>query len=233
VQINKVKLELVRNKEKLPNIIHAFGTDHSTEDFLTWKLQYAGSPRYCYGCGQTDHEVRRCPKGRTRKDLESVTSVVGEEREESVGDVPLQDSYAAVVKHRAFMDKQSRERVAEENKVRQEAAERFAKEDDARIQEENVRLEEENVQRVQKEIQEEKQLTEGKKQATEKQDKENEKQEFVAQKQKSWSEEVAAVQGEVVKDKLTTGVEVVAPALQKPQGLGWHQTKKELILEGK
>ena len=42
VFVNKVKVELIRNAEELPNIIHALGTGHSTEDFLTWKLQYRG-----------------------------------------------------------------------------------------------------------------------------------------------------------------------------------------------
>ena len=60
VRINRMKVELVRNGEKLPNIIHAFGTTNSADDFLTWKLQYRGCPRYCYSCGATSHEARQC-----------------------------------------------------------------------------------------------------------------------------------------------------------------------------
>ena len=40
--LNKVKVELVRNQEVLPNVIHAFGTSLSAEDYVTWKLQYRG-----------------------------------------------------------------------------------------------------------------------------------------------------------------------------------------------
>ena len=58
VEINKMKAELVRNGEKMPNIIHAFGTARSVDNFLTWKLQYRGCPRYCYFCGATSHEAR-------------------------------------------------------------------------------------------------------------------------------------------------------------------------------
>ena len=60
VLVNKVKVELIRNVEELPNIIHALGTGHSADDFLTWKLQYRGCPRYCYGCGAASHEARQC-----------------------------------------------------------------------------------------------------------------------------------------------------------------------------
>ena len=42
VIVKKMKIELVRNNEKLPNIIHAFGTPESVADFTSWKLQYRG-----------------------------------------------------------------------------------------------------------------------------------------------------------------------------------------------
>ena len=57
VVVNKVKVELVRNEKKLPNIIHAFGTTTSADDFATWKMEYRGCPRYCYGCGATSHKA--------------------------------------------------------------------------------------------------------------------------------------------------------------------------------
>ena len=60
VKVNKVKVELVPNGAKIPNIIHAFGTTKSADDFATWKLQYRGCARYCFGCGATSHEARQC-----------------------------------------------------------------------------------------------------------------------------------------------------------------------------
>ena len=80
VVVNKVKVELVRNEMRLPNIIHAFGTTNSPDDFATWKMEYRGCQRYCYGCGATSHEARQCEeRGTTRGRLERMTSVVGEE----------------------------------------------------------------------------------------------------------------------------------------------------------
>jgi hypothetical protein len=77
VQVNKIKVEMVRNKDIMPNIIHALGTTYSCEDFLTWKLSYCGCPRYCFGCGDTTHEVRNCPKqGLTKAELGKIMSVL-------------------------------------------------------------------------------------------------------------------------------------------------------------
>jgi hypothetical protein len=128
VKVNKVKVEMVRNQEVLPNVIHAFGTAASAEDFLTWKMQYRGCPRYCYGCGATSHEARQCrEQGFTREELERVRSVVGEE--EQTDDEALEDqevpklSYAAVVKDRTFLAKQRQERMANEAKKAAEAIE--------------------------------------------------------------------------------------------------------------
>ena len=49
MKVNKVKVELVPNGAKIPNIIHAFGTTKSADDFATWKLQNRGCARYCFG----------------------------------------------------------------------------------------------------------------------------------------------------------------------------------------
>ena len=49
VIVNKVKVKMVRNEVRLPNIIHAFGTTTSADDFATWKMEYRGCPRYCFG----------------------------------------------------------------------------------------------------------------------------------------------------------------------------------------
>ena len=132
VQTNKVKVEIVRNSVTLPNIIHAFGTSVSADDFLTWKLQYRGSPRYCYGCGATSHEARHCrERGITREGLEKVKSVVGEE--EQAGDEVLEDqevpklSYAAVVKDHTFLEKQRQERLDLESKKAAEEEEQTKK----------------------------------------------------------------------------------------------------------
>ena len=111
VELNKMKVELVRNGEKMPNIIHAFGTARSADDFLTWKLQYRGCPRYCYSCGATSHEARQCTERRAaREKLEKVASLVGEEQEET-GEEQL--SYAAVLKDPTFLVRQRRERDEE------------------------------------------------------------------------------------------------------------------------
>ena len=45
VIINKVKVELGRNEVRLPNIIHAFGTTTSADDFATWKMRVQGMPQ--------------------------------------------------------------------------------------------------------------------------------------------------------------------------------------------
>ena len=128
VKVNKVKVELVRNKVKLPNIIHAFGTAASADDFATWKLQYRGCARYCYGCGATSHEARQCTeRGITKEKLEKVASVVGEE----TGEAPLPElklSYAAVMKDPTFLARQRREKEVEaqetRKRVEQEAQEK-------------------------------------------------------------------------------------------------------------
>ena len=129
VKVNKVKVELVRNDVKLPNIIHAFGTAASADDFTTWKLQYRGCARYCYGCGATSHEARQCTeKGITKEKLEKVASVVGEEE---IGEAPLPElklSYAAVIKDPTFLARQRREKEVEaqeaRRRVEQEAQEK-------------------------------------------------------------------------------------------------------------
>ena len=125
VVVNKVKVEIVRNEVKLPNIIHAFGTTTSADDFATWKMEYRGCPRYCYGCGATSHEARQCgERGISRGRLEKMASVVGEEQ----GGTGAPLSYAAVLKDPTFLARQKRER--EEEKQRRE--ERSAREDTER-----------------------------------------------------------------------------------------------------
>ena len=125
VVVNKVKVEIVRNEVKLPNIIHAFGTTTSADDFATWKMEYRGCPRYCYGCGATSHEARQCgERGITRERLEKMASVVGEEQ----GGTGAPLSYAAVLKDPTFLARQKRER--EEEKQRRE--ERSAREETER-----------------------------------------------------------------------------------------------------
>ena len=120
VVVNKVKVELVRNEVRLPNIIHAFGTTTSADDFATWKMEYRGCPRYCYGCGATSHEARQCgERGITRGRLEKMTSVVGEEQDE-MGE---RLSYAAVLKDPTFLARQKKERE-EEKKRREERSSR-------------------------------------------------------------------------------------------------------------
>jgi hypothetical protein len=113
VVVNKVKVELVRNEERLPNIIHAFGTTTSADDFATWKMEYRGCPRYCYGCGATSHEARQCgERGIARGRLEKMASVVGEEQ----GGTGAPLSYAAVLKDPTFLARQKREREEEEKR---------------------------------------------------------------------------------------------------------------------
>ena len=120
VELNKVKVELVRNQEELPTIIHALGTGHSAEDFMTWKLQYRGSLRCCFACGSTSHEARQCREGGvSRKELEKMVSVVGEEQDaQQVSQQPGSTlSYAAVVKDRKFLEKQRKERQEDAEKA--------------------------------------------------------------------------------------------------------------------
>ena len=114
---SKVKVELVRNSEILPNIIHAFGTSHSAANFQTWKLQCCGSPRYCYGCGATSHKARYCREQRiTREVLERMKSVVGEEEQsdEAVGEqeetVVPNLTYAVVVKDPTFLENKRKDK---------------------------------------------------------------------------------------------------------------------------
>ena len=119
VVVNKVKVEIVRNEVKLPNIIHAFGTTTSADDFTTWKMEYRGCPRYCYGCGATSHEARQCgERGITRGRLEKMASVVGEEQ----GGTGAPLSYAAVLKDPTFLARQKWER--EEKSAREETERR-------------------------------------------------------------------------------------------------------------
>ena len=107
VVVNKVKVELVRNETRLPNIIHAFGTTNSPDDFATWKMEYRGCQRYCYGCGATSHEARQgAERGTARGRLERMASVVGEEQEETGEPQPL--SYAAVLKDPTFLARQKK-----------------------------------------------------------------------------------------------------------------------------
>ena len=66
VKVNQVKVELVRNKEKLPNIIQAPEGASWLGD--TWKLKYPG----CFGCGGQCPSIRRCRTVGARK-LEKVS----------------------------------------------------------------------------------------------------------------------------------------------------------------
>ena len=146
VMINKVKVELVRNTVELPNIIHALGTGHSVDDFLTWKLQYRGCPRYCYGCGAASHEARQCPeRGITREGLEKVKSLVGEEEEETAnqeGEGAPRLTYAAVVKDPSFLERKRQEKLD----IAEEATERARKEElrKEKEAEEEAKIAEEN-----------------------------------------------------------------------------------------
>jgi hypothetical protein len=159
VEVNKVKVELVRNKERLPNIIHAFGTSLSPDDFLTWKLQYQGCPRYCYLCGATSHEARQCPDRRViREELGRVVSVVGEEQEvQGLEDLPRPKlSYAAVLKDPSFIDRQRQERdeVAREEEVRREKEEEERQELIRETQERQLRQRASEEMQRQREVQE-------------------------------------------------------------------------------
>ena len=81
VVVNKVKVELVPNKNKLLNAIHTFGTTASANDFLTWKLQYRGCAVCQVLLRVRGHHPRQClERGLTREELQKVTSVVGEEQ---------------------------------------------------------------------------------------------------------------------------------------------------------
>ena len=140
VQINKMKVELVRNNEKMPNIIHAFGTARSAADFLTWKLQYRGCPRYCFSCGATSHEARQCTERRAaREKLEKVASLVGEEQEEA-GEAQL--SYAAVLKDPTFLARQRREKDEEARRVAEREEQRTREREAKSAREEQDRREE-------------------------------------------------------------------------------------------
>jgi hypothetical protein len=140
VEINKMKVELVRNSKKMPNIIHAFGTARSAEDFLTWKLQYRGCPRYCYSCGATSHEARQCTERRAaREKLEKVASLVGEEQEEA-GEAQL--SYAAVLKDPTFLARQRREKDEEARRVAEREEQRTREREAKSAREEQDRREE-------------------------------------------------------------------------------------------
>ena len=120
VKVNKMKVELVPNGAKIPNIIHAFGTTKSADDFATWKLQYRGCARYCFGCGATSHEARHCTeRGFTKEKLGKVASVVGEEETGEAPQPGLKLSYAAVLKDPTFLARQRREQEEEAQKVRE------------------------------------------------------------------------------------------------------------------
>ena len=143
VKVNKMKVELVRNKVQLPNVIHSFGTRGNVDDFLIWKLQYPGCPRYCFLCGDARHEARQCgQRGITRGQLEEMKCAVGEVQEIEEGDEAGSKgpklTYAAVLKDPAFLAKQLQERreKAEKDREEQEARDR-KKEDNRKREEEN------------------------------------------------------------------------------------------------
>ena len=137
VEINKMKVELVRNGEKMPNIIHAFGTARSADDFLTWKLQYKGCRRYCYSCRATSHEARQCIERRAVRDkLEKVALLVGVEQEEA-GEAQL--SHAAVLKDPTFLAKQRREKDEEARRVTKSEERRTREREERSAREEQER----------------------------------------------------------------------------------------------
>ena len=149
-KVGKVKVELVRNSEELPNIIHALGTGHSADDFVTWKLQYRGCPRYCFGCGAASHLAWQCPEhGITREVLENSRSVVGEEVEEEAVEEAgaLKMSYAAVVKDPSFLEKKRLEKQerAEAAETARVVEERKQEEKRAKDAEEETLIAEEEV----------------------------------------------------------------------------------------
>ena len=116
-----MKVEIVPNGVKIPNIILPFGTAASAEDFATWKLQYRGCPRYCFGCGATSHEARHCTElGFTKEKLGKVASVVGEEETGEAPQPGLKLSYAAVLKDPTFLARQKREQEEEAQEAREQ-----------------------------------------------------------------------------------------------------------------
>ena len=144
VVVNKVKVELVRNETRLPNIIHAFGTTTSPDDFATWKMEYRGCQRYCYGCGATSHEARQCEEQRTNRGrLERMASVVGEEQEETGEPQPL--SYAAVLKDPTFLARQNKEREEEKRRREERREDRSAREERERRERRSRETEEQRM----------------------------------------------------------------------------------------
>ena len=144
VKVNKMKVELVRNKVQLPNVIHSFGTRENVDDFLIWKLQYPGCPRYCFLCGDARHEARQCgQRGITRGQLEEMKCAVGEVQEIEEGDEAGSKgpklTYAAVLKDPAFLAKQLQERREKAEKDREEQEARDRKKEDSRKREEENR----------------------------------------------------------------------------------------------
>jgi hypothetical protein len=145
VKVNKMKVEVVRNKVQLPNVIHSFGTKENIDDFLIWKLQYPGCPRYCFLCGDARHEARQCgQRGITRSQLEEMRCVVGEEQvveeEHGVGPKAPKLTYAAVLKDPAFLAKQQQERQEKTDRDRAEQEVRNQKKEDNRKREEENRI---------------------------------------------------------------------------------------------
>ena len=144
VVVNKVKVELVRNETRLPNIIHAFGTTTSPDDFATWKMEYRGCQRYCYGCGATSHEARQCEEQRTNRGrLERMASVVGEEQEETGEPQPL--SYAAVLKDPTYLARQNKEREEEKRRREERREDRSAREERERRERRSRETEEQKM----------------------------------------------------------------------------------------
>ena len=147
VIVNKVKIELVPNEQKLPNIIHAFGTTASADDFTTWKMQYRGCARYCFGCGATSHEARQCRNpGITKEKLRKVVSVVGEEVTRETAQSGLKLSYAAVLKDPTFLARQRREQEEEAQEARLQEEQEVKKRE-----EKSARREMERQERISKE----------------------------------------------------------------------------------
>ena len=209
VQVNKVKVEMVRNKETMPNIIHALGTAYSCEDFLTWKLSYRGCPRYCFGCGDTTHEVRHCPKrGLTKAELGKMMSVVGEVREggeEGEREVPKL-TYAAVLKDPSFMVKQQQEKASETLK-----AQKLKEDQDKKKEEQHLREE------VNKKKRDEKKLAEQKK-----------KEDFVQMKEKELKqrEEWVMREKQIAKEEAVLRAPGLRELVSQEQQLSDHSVRK-------
>ena len=145
VKVNKMKVEVVRNKVQLPNVIHSFGTKENIDNFLIWKLQYSGRPRYCFLCGDARHEARQCgQRGITRSQLEEMRCVVGEEQvaeeERGVGTKAPKLTYAAVLKDPSFLAKQQQERQEKADKDRAEQEIRNQRKEDNRKREEENKI---------------------------------------------------------------------------------------------